>query len=500
MTRHLSPLLIALALSGSLWSADQTTSRAVRSEEGRQKSISSQTTTTGQEVLGLIDEYRYNGIGDKAKLTVLDTLSKSLEQMSDPNAKGAERNMPWVTTRLSHARQLQNLVALRSELVDAADGQGEIVVKLDKLLKQLQEQFGKQLKTDLAQVINEQKRLKETTEKLAEKNLGQKAEELNKEQQKDLEKTAEQQNQLEQQVQEAVQALKEQAQEQKASDPEQAKEIEKALEKLTDAKVQDAIQEAAQDIADNQLAQAQEAQQKVLDALEKAQEQLASQSPQQQDPSIAQLEQQLAQVENIQQQQQQLLEKTEALDQSSTPQEFNQLQTQQAQLQAQLAQVQPPPALESTAKKAQEAQKEAAQELGEQDKAEAAGEMKEALAALEELQQGLEQQLAEATGAPMPPMPGQPGQPKPPGQPMPGEEPPQLVVQNQSQTVDPKEPKELGSELLDGEKNNDQGTSTWQVDLPAKERETLTSAQKDRFPTRYERQLTLYYQNLAAGK
>lgn len=497
MTRFVSPLLFAIALSapltGSLWSADQTTQRAVRSEEGRQRSINSQTIATGQEVVGLIDEYRYNGIGDENKLKILDKLQTALNELSDPNATSDQPNMPWVTKRLSNARQLQNLVALRGELIEAAEGQGTIVAELDKLLKELQDKFGKQLKTDLTQVIQEQKRLKETTEQLAEKTLGQKAEELNKEQQKDLEKTAEQQNQLEQQVQEAVQALKEQAKEQQSSDPEQAKQIEQALEKLTDAAVQDAIQQAAQDIAENQLAQAQEAQQQVLDALEKAQEQLASQSPEQ-SPSIAQLEQQIAQVESIQQQQQQLKNQTEALDQSSSPQEFNQLQTQQAQLQAQLAQLQPPPSLESTAKEALEAQGEAAQELGEQDQAEAAGAQEEALAALEKLQQGLEQQLAEATGAPKPPMPGQPGQPQPTDQ------PPQLVVQNQSQVPDPKEPQELGSDLQNGEKNNEHGSAAWQVDLPPKERETLSAAQKDKFPSRYEKQLKLYYQNLATGK
>ena len=43
------------------------------------------------------------------------------------------------------------------------------------------------------------------------------------------------------------------------------------------------------------------------------------------------------------------------------------------------------------------------------------------------------------------------------------------------------------------------GPAAWQVGLAPKEREALSTAQKDRFPTRYEQQLTLYYQNLAAG-
>jgi hypothetical protein len=118
--------------------------------------------------------------------------------------------------------------------------------------------------------------------------------------------------------------------------------------------------------------------------------------------------------------------------------------------------------------------------------------MAAALAALAELKEGLAEQLAQATGAPepKPPMPGQG-----PESPM----PPQLVVQNQSQVKDPKEPQDLGSDLQNGEKRQPAGPAAWQVDLPAKEREALSAAQKDRFPSRYERQLTLYYQNLAAG-
>ena len=505
MRRIASPLLVLIACSLAVQAADQTASRAVRQEEGRQKGLTSQTSATGREVSGLIDEYRFNGIGDETKLKVLDKLQGELVRLTDATTAptivpGADTTtMPWVTTRLNAARQLQNLVELRKELLAASAGQDHIVVQLDKLLKQLQEQFGKQLKTDLTQVIQEQQRLKDTTEQLADKSLGKKAEELTKEQKTDLEKTSEQQQALENQVKEAVQELKKQAEEAKTSDPEQAKNAEKALEKITDPKVQDAIEKAAQDIAQNQLAQAQDAQQQVLDALKQAQQELAKSDSQQaqqpQDQSAAQLEQQLAAVENISQQQQALLDQTKALDAQSSPQDFNKLQAQEASLQNQLAQLQPQGDAAKAAEKAEAAMKDAGKELGEQDKGDAAAAEQKALDALGELKAELAAELAAATGAPMP------GAPKPP---MPGEGPdspmpPQLVVQSQSQVKDPKDPKELGADLENGAKREAPAPAAWQVALPAKEREALTAAQKDRFPTRYERQLALYYQNLASG-
>jgi hypothetical protein len=500
MRRIASPLLVLIACSVVAQAVDQT-SRAVRVEEGRQKGLTSQTVSTGREVAGLIDEYRYNGIGDEGKLKVLDKLQQELVRLTDANVAGVKSGedsttMPWVTTRLNAARQLQNLVELRKELMAASEGQDHVIVQIDKLLKQMQEEFGKALKTDLTEVIQEQQRLKDATEQLAEKTLGEKTENLSQEQKQDLEKTSEQQQQLEEQVKEAVKELQEQAKDQ--SQPEQAKNAQEALEKLQDPKVQDAIEQAAQDIQDNQLAQAQEAQQQVLDALKEAQQELAqnesSDSPQQ-EQSAAQLEQQLAQVENLAQQQQQLLDQTNALDQQSSPQEFNQLQAQQASLQNQLQQLQPQGEAAEAMKEAQEAMAEAAQELGQQDKGEAAEAQQEALAALSELKQELAEQLAEATGAPKPPMPGQP-------KPGPGQEapmPPQLVVQNQSQVKDPKEAKQLGADLQNGDKREPAGPAAWQVGLPPKEREALNAAQKDKFPSRYERQLALYYQNLAAG-
>jgi hypothetical protein len=504
-TTSASPLLVLLACSVVAEAADQasvqTTSRAVRMEEGRQKGLTSQTAATGREVSGLIDEYRFNGIGDEGKLKVLDKLQKELVRLTDANVAGVQAGedtttMPWVTTRLNAARQLQNLVELRKELMSASAGQDHVIVQIDKLLKQMQEQFGKQLKTDLSEVIQEQQRLKDATEQLAEKTLGEKTEKLSQEQKKDLEKTSDQQKALEEQVKEAVKELQEQAKDQ--SQPEQAKNAQEALKKLEDPKVQDAIDKAAENIQDNQLAQAQDAQQQVLDALKQAEKDLAKSDsqqsqPQDQQPSAAQLEQQLAQVENLAQQQQQLLDQTNALDQQSSPQDFNKLQAQQASLENQLQQLQPQGDAEKAAEKAEAAMKDAAKELGQQDKGDAAAEQKEALAALNELKSELAEQLAAATGAPMPPMPPMPGQG--PDAPM----PPQLVVQNQSQVKDPKDPQQLGADLQNGEKREPTGPAAWQVGLPPKEREALNAAQKDKFPTRYERQLALYYQNLAAG-
>lgn len=494
--------LVALSFSAAAQAAqDAGPSRAVRAEEGRQKGVTTLTGSTARELTGLIDEYQFNGMGDAGQLKTLDTLKEALARLASPEGAGEQSpTMPWVVSRLSAARELKNLAEVRQQLVAAGQGQDAIVKRLDELMKQVQSQFGTAAKSELQEIIKEQQKLKDTTEKLAEQTLGKEEKNLSEEQKADLEKTAQQQQAVEQQVEKAIEELKEQAKEAEKTDPEQAKAINEAVKELEQAKVEDQLQQAAENIADNKTAQAQEQQEKALEALEKAQEKLnQANEASQPETSLAELEQQAEQAADLVQAQQDLLDKTNALDQNSTQQDFNQLQQQQAEIQGQLAELQQELAQGEqssqdqqqgeAAEQAEQAMEAAEKELGEMDQKPAAGEMAKALEAMKGLAQSLQQELAQKSGQPMPPKPGQ-------GE---SQEKPELVVQDKSQTKDPKESDKLGADLKYGQKKDPSAAAGWQVGLAPKEREALSTAQKDRFPTRYEQQLTLYYQNLAAG-
>jgi hypothetical protein len=408
--RALSCTLLALASVSLAVQAEESVqvARSVRLEEGRQKGVGTLTMGISREIKGLVQEYEYNGIGQEAQLAVLGKLSESLTRLADANSAAGTENMPWVVTRLAAARELKNLADLRKELLSASGGQDKIVKQLTELLASVQKEFGKVgVKGDLKDLIQEQAKLKQTTEKLGDQTLGKKAENLNPEQKADLEKVAQQQNALEQGVQAAVENLKAQAQELAKTDPAQAKNVEDAVKELEKDKVEEAMQQAADKVADNQMAKAEEKQQQALDALNQAQKKLEQTST---DP-LAKLEQDLAKLDSLVQKEQDLLDKTNALDQNSKQDDFNQLQKDQAEVQGDLAQLQQDSAqqqAEQAQKNAIEKQKEAKAEQQKADQLQAQ-KSPEAPAAEQQAQQAQQaadqaeqqaQQAAQDAGAP----------------------------------------------------------------------------------------------------
>jgi hypothetical protein len=54
--------------------------------------------------------------------------------------------------------------------------------------------------------------------------------------------------------------------------------------------------------------------------------------------------------------------------------------------------------------------------------------------------------------------------------------------------------------LIRGKQKQRKGPDAWRVGLMPKEREILSTEVKEKFPPRYERDLILYYRNLAASR
>ena len=98
--------LVALSFTAAAAQAaqDPGPTRAVRSEEGRQKGVTTLTSTTARELTGLIDEYQFNGMGDAAQLKSLDTLKGALARLEQfaVNARRVGGLTGAITLLVSH--------------------------------------------------------------------------------------------------------------------------------------------------------------------------------------------------------------------------------------------------------------------------------------------------------------------------------------------------------------------------------------------------------------
>src|SRR3954471_7853614 len=132
MTSPTHRVIIGLGLASIALGADQGIDRAVRQQESSQKSVAALTTTTAKQMDVLVDEYTFNRLGDESQAQSLSQISQTLAKLADPAQAGKEKNMPWVQNRLVAARSSGDTAG---ELSKASEGQGEIVAKMDDLLK-----------------------------------------------------------------------------------------------------------------------------------------------------------------------------------------------------------------------------------------------------------------------------------------------------------------------------------------------------------------------------
>lgn len=457
------PTLLLLAAAVGLGAADDSPERAIRTQESTQRGVSSTATQTAQHADLLADQLRFNRVGDESDAAGIDKIGQDLAALVD--SKGDGKTMSWVEDRLSHARRSGD----DGDLAAASSGQGELVSRLDELAKKAQSK-GADGVSALRAAIDAQQRIQDDTAKLSDQTLGKERSELSTQEKSDLEKLARQERNIEQAVQDAAKSLRDQAQ--SATDPQDKQNLENAAKQLDQAKADQQAKSAADKLAENQLAEAQDKQQQVLDALQQADRALSGM----QQNDMAALDKQMQAMEQLQQQQQSLLDQMQAQDKSQQPMDqadWNKAQAEQQDIAKALEQMQQD--------KAQGAAEKAEQDLQKQDGQQAEKSMQQALDAMKQAKAGMQQKMQQMAQA------QQQQQQQPPGPPMPGK--PQK---------DSKAAEKIGDQagLEDGQRNG-KGHGTWQVALAPQEREVLSQSSADKFPARYEQALVQYYHALA---
>lgn len=347
--------------------------RVVRTQEGVQRGVASQAEQAAAKADLIADDLRFNRLGDDAQADRLDQLASELAVLV--RAPDAElKTMAYVVDRLSRAGRGDT-----SELGKAAAAQGELVGRLDRLALNAQGRIAAANGVDdLRAAIDAQRRLMEETGKLSDQTLGKEKPELSATERSDLERLARQQKNLEKALDEAAKALREQA---KAAENERDKKnLEAAADELDKGQAAKETDKAADALADNHLAEAQQAQEKALAKLEEAERKAAGAT---RDP-LAELDKKMQDLAATQREQQQLLDETRAEKELSKA-EADRLAAKQQDIARDLQDQQ------QTA--AQQPAEQAKQELQQQDKAGAEKAMEDALKAMDQAQRQMQQQM-----------------------------------------------------------------------------------------------------------
>lgn len=459
MLRTTVPTLLLCA--AVLAAVEDTPDRAIRQQETAQRGVSSQAVQTAAKADLLADQLRFNRVGDDSDAAAISQLSGQLGALVE--GKGEVKTMSWVEDRLAKARRGGG----EGDLGAASGAQAEIANRLDEMAKKAQGAMAADGVQALRSAIDAQQRLQDETAKQADQTLGKERSELSTQERSELEKLARQERNLEKALDDAAKALREQANQ--ASDPQEKKNLEDAAKQLENSQAKQNAKEAADQLSENKMAEAQEKQQQVMDALQQADKALSGMKR----DEMAELDKKMQQMQQLQQQQQNLMEQMQSQEKPSQA-EMNSMEAKEQEIAKALQEMQQDKAAEA----AQQAQKD----LQKQDAQQAKQDMQKALDAMKQAQQQMQQQMQQ--------MAQQQAQ---------QQQQQQQAQQPQKPQPDSKEGAQKtgdDSDLKEGD-GAKKGKGAWKVSLAPGERETLNQSSADKFPSRYESALVQYYKALA---
>jgi hypothetical protein len=450
--------ILCAGIAAVAFAADQApgVDRELRQQEASQKTLAGQAATAAQQLDELAEEYASNKVGDAKQAQTLGGIARSLQRLTGPAAGGDDKTMPWVQARLAAARAGDDQAA---ELAKAAGGQGEILGRIDGMLRDARSIGGRGRKLGIDELQIEQKRLFDATGKLADGTLGKSDEDLSVPEKVEKNRIDQQQRGLKEELARSLEKLVEDAREEAKLDPDHAKLEEQLAKELGQEGIDLDMQRAADAVKGNRLEEAQEAQQAVLDKLQKAQQQLGALV--EEAPTLSDFDQKYKALAELERRQQELMDVTDKLPASSSAEEYNQLQTQEKELAADLKD-------NADARAAAPDAERAAQELGAKEQKPATGDMQKVLDAIRQAKESLA-----SRGGPIGWCPADPG-----GSP--------------DGTVPANTP------LQQGDLKQKEAGSHWRIDLPPEAREKITQSANEKFPSQYEQDLVRYYRDLAA--
>lgn len=453
--RTIVPALIACAAAAS--AVDESADRAIRQQESLQRAVSASTKQTADRADLLAEQLLFNRVGDASDAEAVGRIAGDLAKLV-VNDQGS-RSMGWVEDRLGRARRGET----SAELGAASQGQVELIARLDELAKLAQ---GRLAAADgvqaLRNAIEAQRRLQDETAKLADQTLGKERQDLSTQEKADLEKLARQERALDQALADAAKELAAQAA--ASTDEQEKRNLQEAAKQVEQSKAREETRQAADQLADNRLAEAQQHQEQVLQALERADQALAGAKRDEQ----AELDRGMQQLQQLSQQEQQLIDQLQqAQQQQDAAQQqaaMDRLRAQQQDIAQQLKDMQQ--------QQASAQAQQAAQDLQQRKTQNAAQDMQKTLQAMTQAQQQMQQRMQQ----------------------MRQQQTQQAQQKSQQQQQQPGTPGDGG--LEDG-RHQAPARGAWQVGLDPGDRETLNQARTERFPARYEQALMQYYQALA---
>ena len=396
----------------------------------------------------------------------------------------AQKDVAAILDALRRARR-DGAIA-KDGLREAVSGQEQVIRQLAEILHQVQRDVTPSAaQRMIAQAIKKQQEALDTVKdtRLTKPTLeGKTRKQLNEEEKKALAEAAEKQKDATEELQKAVAELKAQAEQLKNMDAAAAEHLKKALEKVAAEEAEQKSGEAQKDVAENRLRSAEQKQEDVIAALKDAEKQLSRKNE-----NAAVIEEKLEGLKDARQKQEQAHGETKNLDTKNDTAVAQAAQDQGQVSKALGALKSNDPALALAEQKSQQAADAIAQDKPQ----DAVQNQEQVLNALNDAIKKTESQLASADNRERKaePLPAQTGKkPKTPGNNAPP--PPKSKSEEQQAGVGSFQYGLLNDVSMDG----------WNVALPPRERAEVEQAIRGRMPTKYARQIKLYYMSLAGAK
>lgn len=448
-----------------------------------QKRLGAEMEGFGRALSDLLEEYHQNNMGDDGK--DIESQEESRKKIED-------------ITGMKIPKILQNL--REGELKRTAEGQDEVVVELDAMIKKLQKEVGP---AEAVHAIDNAIRLQKEVNRKLEDNKerdpareGKPPQELTGDQRRDNAETSAKEREVNPAIAAAVTALKRHADSIRPDDPAAASKIDQTVSELTGQKPGEKSDVAADDIDNNRPSQAHKKGDEIIAVLMHAKNNL----PGNDDP-VKRAENHLDRLERIKHDQDDAHAETSGLK-PSDDEGTNRAMGKQGDVTAGLddARGNDHPELDPLIKQSKTIGHKIAD-----------GKPGEAHDGQGELGHELDRAIARAksdvaaakAGKGQPGKPGQPGQPGSPDS-APGEgDPSSETAQQPGEQAKPGEGKETKEHqagvgtIQFGHLRTQQKEAQWNVSLAAKDRADVMQAESAKFPQRYRRQIMNYFQSLA---
>jgi len=263
--------LLAVLCSLSAQAADFNADKEIRIAERMQQETAVLTRENAQQLLSLLQGYRFNKLANEKTLEAITTIHLKLARLADPTVATVATNMPAVTTILLKARDAKDTEGKRATLLAATHGQAEIIKNLEWLVAVARARLGGLIASKtMKALIEEQQKLKEETDTMKVETLGLAADDLDEDLRTDLATMGRTQQKLRTDLADTLEGLLAHAADVAAFQADYSDLIKRAVAVVRDANVAGLMNSAAGHITGNQLLQAGREQKQIIALLLKA--------------------------------------------------------------------------------------------------------------------------------------------------------------------------------------------------------------------------------------